>query len=165
MTNKIKFKRGDNLIKYGKAYKVIKIKNGVLFYKPYFKKKKDNSLVCSIPAENIENNYIRKPISNYQLNKLIKKILYKKGRIVQTNIIKIKASLGKNKIGKTLKVVKKLWLEQKDKDKTMAKSKKNAYKQARQQVIEEISLARNISLAKAKLVLDRALEKGLEFSL
>ncbi|MEA3355269.1 MAG: hypothetical protein U9Q63_02160 [Patescibacteria group bacterium] len=162
MADKIKLKRGDRIIKHGKAYRIVKAAKGLIVYKPYFKKKKDNGLVCSIPAKNIEGNYIRKSISNYRLNKLIKKILYKKAKIKQVNVTKMKAVLGKNKIGKTLAIVKKLWLEQKDKSKKMTKSKKNVYKQARQRVIEEIALARDVSLQKARLVLNRALRKGFE---
>ena len=162
MTDKARFKRGDRVVKLGKAYKVVKAQNGVIVYKPYFEKRGNNSLVGSIPIENIKDNYIRKPVSNYRLNKLTKKILYKKSRVKQAGSTKIKTDLGKNEIGKTLTVVKKLWLEQKDKSRTMAISKMNVYKQARQQAIEEIALTRGISLQKARLVLNRALRKGFE---
>jgi RNA polymerase-interacting CarD/CdnL/TRCF family regulator len=162
MIDKIKFKRGDKVVKYGKTYRIVKVKKGVIVYKPYFKEGGNNSLVSSIPLKSIKDNYIRKLVSKYRLREFIKKILYKRGRIEQVNITEIKASLGENDMSKTLTAVKKMWLEQKDKSRIMAKSRKDVYKQARRQATEEIALVRGVSLEEAKLMLDRALNRGFE---
>jgi RNA polymerase-interacting CarD/CdnL/TRCF family regulator len=162
MVDEKKFKRGDVVIKHGQAFKIIGASNGVIKYRPYFKKTKNNGLVGSIPVESIEGNYIRKPVSKTRQYQLIKEILYTPGKIKPSILAKIKADLGKNDFEKALSAIKKLWWEKKDKARTMTKSKDGVLKRVRRKVVEEIAVARKISIEQAREMLKRALRKGWE---
>ncbi len=162
MTDEKQFKRGDKVIKHGQAFRIIGASNGVIRYKPYFSKPKNNGLVGSIPVESIKDNYIRKPVCKTKQYRLIKEILYTKGQKRKSNIAKLKTALEKNDFKKTLEVVKKIWWEKKDKTRTMAKNKERLLRSARQKCMEEMAVVRKISLKQAKEVIGRALKKAQE---
>lgn len=80
MQNNHQFKVGDKILDFGQVCQIFKIKrkkdsenkdDRIIFYRPYFKTKKNKGTVCSIPAANVDKANIRKPISKKQLKEIL----------------------------------------------------------------------------------------------
>ena len=72
---KTNFKIKDIIIDHNqpcKIFKITKRKPARIFFKPYPTPKNDNNLISSIPIDNIDKAFIRKPINKKRVKKLLK---------------------------------------------------------------------------------------------
>ena len=63
---------GSKLIEGGRVYKIFKIEEKIIYYKPYFSKKADTSMICSIPKHNLSSTLIREPLSKKDIQIFLK---------------------------------------------------------------------------------------------
>ena len=63
---------GSKLIEGGRVYKIFKIEEEIIYYKPYFSKKADTSMICSIPKHNLSSTLIREPLSKKDIQIFLK---------------------------------------------------------------------------------------------
>lgn len=160
---KIKYKKGDKIIDYGRVYRIFKVdvpekpsEDRILHFRPYFHKRKTGEMVCSIPSKNIDKTNIRKPISEHDLKKVFAILKSKPKEEINTN--NAKEILGENKPDKTAQVIKGLWLEKHDEDKHFTRTKKQAFKHLIARLSEEVAFVKNISPEKAEESIRRALK-------
>ncbi len=168
--NPTKFKVGDKIVDFGRVYRIFKIDNTtendtIIYFKPYFKSKKDGGMTCSIPAKSINKTNIRRPINKLRMNKILKNLSKKTfaNDINDINVLEIteaKEVLSINKAGKTAKILKRLWLEKQDESKNFTKSKETAFKHLIERLSEEIAYAGNTSIENAEAKIRSALKKA-----
>lgn len=171
MTNNEQFKIGDKIIRSGRVYRIFKIKNKkngegkkqkIVFFRPYFKKRKNGSLICSLPVANIDKESIRRPISKKELRQLLKKLSQKLKLKTKVEVSRVKDVLKKSDPHKAAKFLKCLWIEKSDESINLTKSKQEVLKLLIRYLVEEIALVGNISLAKARNKIKTSLERNKE---
>jgi RNA polymerase-interacting CarD/CdnL/TRCF family regulator len=160
MSDKHQFKVGDKVVDFGQVYRIYKIKKDrtldgkredCLHYKPYFKSEKNQSLVCSIPRSNVEEENVRKPVSKKKINEVLKLLGQKPSGETTINVIKASVYLKENNPIETARLLKILWLEkQGNKENKLSTRKKMISENAMRHLVEEIAVVQNISLKKAK---------------
>jgi RNA polymerase-interacting CarD/CdnL/TRCF family regulator len=163
------FKVGDKIVDYGQVYRIFKIKedrvfNGkkedCIFYKPYFKADKSQSLVCSIPENNIEEANLRKPVSKKKINEVLKILSKKPNGEIKITLKEAEACFKENDPVETARLLRLLWLEKQDEEKKgLATRKKMMYQNAMRSLVEEISVVQKIGLKKARKKIRRRLKK------
>ena len=169
MNDKHQFKVGDKIVDFGQVYRIYKIKKDktlegkredCIYYKPYFKSEKNQSLVCSIPRSNVEEENLRKPVSKKKINETLKLLGQKPNSETVINIAIASTYLKENNPIETARLLKILWLEkQSNKEKKLSTRKKMISENAMRHLVEEIAVVQNISLKKAKEKISRRLEK------
>ena len=91
-----KYKIGDKLVDSNSIYKITKIKkrkvlNGdrenCLYYEPFYKTEKFNSLICSVPESNIDEACLRKPVTKKKIHETLKLLGKRKNGEEKINIL------------------------------------------------------------------------------
>jgi RNA polymerase-interacting CarD/CdnL/TRCF family regulator len=169
MNNSQQFQVGDKIVDYGQVYRVFKIKkdrifNGekedCIYYKPYFKIDKSQSLVCSIPQSNIEEANLRKPVSKKKINETLQLLAKKPDDEIKVTIKEAEAYFKENDPVETARLLRLLWLEKQDEEKKgLATRKKMMYQNALRHLVEEMSVVQKIGLKEAKKKIRRRLKK------
>lgn len=163
------FKVGGKIIDFGQVYRIFKIKNRkstenkkvkVIHFKPYYKTKQDKDLVCSIPVKNVSLTHIRKPISKNRMRQLLKKLSEKEDKKRPVNTTQAKEKLRLNRPETTVKILKRLWLDKQDESTSFTSNKKNLLNLSMKRLVEEVAFVFDISVAKARKKIKRALRKG-----
>lgn len=162
------FKVGDKIVDYGQVYRIFKIKKDkvfsgkkedCIFYKPYFKTDKNQSLVYSIPESNIEEANLRKPVSKKKIKETLK-ILGKKSN--GENKVTLKEAgkyFRENDPVETARLLRLLWIEKQNEEKKLATRKKSMYQDAMRHLVEEMSVVQKIGLRKARKKIKRRIKK------
>lgn len=158
MKKKKKYEVGDKIVEVGQVFKIFKIKkvknsNGelekVIFFRPYYKTKQGNNLVCSIPVKNIKKADIRRPISREEFRQLINK-LKKKWKVEEFPAInKPKELLKLSHPSDTVRLLKTLWKE-KAQSENFSKSKRDIFNLAMERLVQEFALVSKVSLKEAR---------------
>lgn len=172
MKNNKKFKVGDRIVRFGKIYRIFKIKKQknidgneekIIFFRPYFKAKREKkSLSFSIPVENIDRANIRRPVSKKELKELLTKLSEKSDIEKIINVTKAREVLVLSDLNKTIQILKALWREKNDKSQSLTKSKKDALDLSMRYLVEEIAFVSNTSLVTARKKIKKSLEKGAQ---
>lgn len=159
MKNDKKLQVGSKFVEHGRVYNVFKIERKkieekierIIFYRPYFKNFKNNTLICSIPEKNIkEYTHIRAPISKKDLTELLKNFPKKTKDEKNVDIVEAKTILTSNDIEKTAEVFKRFWREKQRSGVDFTKAKKDILAKAVDSMIEEAALVLETSLEKAQ---------------
>ena len=169
MNDKHQFKVGDKVVDFGQVYRIYKIKKDrtlegkredCIYYKPYFKSERNQSIVCSIPKSNVKEENLRKPVSKKKINEVLKLLGQEPNSETTINVIKASAYLKENDPVETARLIKLLWLEkQGNEEKKLSTRKKMIYQNAMGHLVEEIAVVKNISLKKAREKISRRLKK------
>jgi len=159
------FKVGDKIIHHGQVYRIFKIrgernKDKVIFFRRYFKSKKNRKLVCSIPIDSINKTNIRRLVSKKNLRDLFKTLSRKPEAKTAINIIEAKEWLTLNSPDKNVEVLNRLWHEKKIDPDHFNKTKENVFKLAIEKLSEEVAFVSDVSLMKAGKKIKNALEKN-----
>jgi RNA polymerase-interacting CarD/CdnL/TRCF family regulator len=169
--DKKSFKVGDKIVNFGQVFRIFKSKKKkiskdkeekIIFFRPYFKNRKNRTLICSIPVNNLDKTNIRRPISKKELRLLLKKLSRKSGVKEPINLAQARGVLGLNDIYKTAQVLKSLWVEKNDESANFSESRKNLFKLLMKQLVEEVAFVGRISLIQARKKIKVALEKGVK---
>jgi RNA polymerase-interacting CarD/CdnL/TRCF family regulator len=162
------FKVGDKIVDFSQVFRIFKTKrrkkpNGekekVIFFRPYFKTPKNQTLVCSIPVKNIKKTKIRRPISKKKLKELLKSLSQKSDIDIPINISRAKDMLNSNDPEKIAWVLKGLWLEKNDESTNFTKNREKVFKIAIKELVEEIAFVSGTSTRKAKKRIKKYLKK------
>lgn len=161
-------KVGDKLVDSNHIYKVVKIKkakvfNGgvenCLFYEPFYKTEKCNSLICSLPASNIEEANLRKPVTQKQIYETLKILGKRKNGETKITISDADSFIKENNPTETAKLIRLLWLEKQTEEKSLSTRKKHLYENSLRHLTEEVSIIQKIGLKKAESKIKRRLKK------
>jgi hypothetical protein len=106
----VSLKIGDEIVEFGEIYKIFKIKDGIIFYKPFFKEHSNLSTICSVPLQSLIKTKIRRPLPKRKFKKIMTK-LSEPCELIEFDSILAKEKLQKNRISPTIQVLKELWLE------------------------------------------------------
>jgi len=170
MSAKKKLKVGDKIVRLGRVYKIFKSekrKKGkswekIIFFKPFFKRQGRRTLVCSIPAKNIEKTGIRRLFTKKKLQKILTELGKKSTVKTSLGVAQAKKILKENNPYKTARVLKYFWLDKHDESTNFTKSRKDVFKMAMRRLVEEVAFVKSISLTKAKKKIRKTLEKALK---
>jgi RNA polymerase-interacting CarD/CdnL/TRCF family regulator len=165
----LNLKVGDKIVHFGQIYRIFRAKRKkgikeeqlrILKFRPYFKNKKNKSLVFSIPEKSLEKTNIRKPLSKKEINKLLKKLTvqFKSKDIPDAG--KLREKLVLNDPAKLVRVLRQLWRDKKNEETNFTKSKENVFKLALKKLSQEVALVKNIKLDKAKEKIQKQLKKS-----
>lgn len=154
-----RFKVGSIIVDFGQVYKVFKIRNQKLFFKPYFKTKENRTLICSIPIINIDKTKIRRPLSRNKLNQLLKASLKRSEVRLPGTMSRTKEVLNLNEPDKLIQVLKSLWLEKNDETINFTKNKKEIFELTTRRLMEEVAYVSHLTLLRARKKINRALER------
>lgn len=161
---------GDDLVEFGKVYKVFKIAdkvsfNGTLekhvFFKPFYATADNNTLSCSVPVGKLKEANIRRPLPKQDLSELIAKLsstlAHVKVPILDVNEAKNIFKL--NDPLETAKVLRSIWNEIKAQGVDTPKSRKDIFELSIKSLAQEVALAYELTIEKAEKKLRKALEK------
>ena len=157
------YKNGDTLIRFGKVYKIFKIKDKkvggkiqpVIFYKKLFPGRVGN-ITCSIPVANLEKIKIRKPYSKKEFNEFLKLLKQNVDMEQDLNINNIKDPHSLS-LSDMATLMKRLWVEENDPDMKSSFSKRNLFSELFDLIKEEIAHVWGIDLDQAKEKIELAL--------
>lgn len=159
MQDNKRFKVGDKIIDFGQVYRIFKIKKKILFYRPYFKTKRNKGIVCSIPVKNVDKAKIRKPISKRQLKKIFNRLSEPQKINGPLQITKLREKLRFNDAFKTAQTLKTIWLDKNDESTNFTRPKKEVFDLTMKRLVEEVALVKKLSLATARKRINKALGK------
>ncbi len=160
MASTPRFKVGDKIVDFGQVYRVFKVKKETVFFKPYFKNRLNNGMVCSIPIDNFTKTKMRKPIKKKELKLLMKRLGKKarKDKLLETT--RAKDLLNFNDPKKTVRVLRSLWREKADDSINFTKSKKDAFELAIKRFVEEVAFLSGVSVEKSREKIETALNSA-----
>jgi len=145
------------VVRYGRMLKVMKISRGVVFLKPCFNSGNNSGgLSYSLPLKSLAMVKMRRVVTREELKKLLKLGLARPKKNESAG--EIKDSLENNHLPETIGVVRRLWLEKKVNLGSLPGGKLNMYRQALEQLTEELAIVRGLSLEKAKVTISSALK-------
>ena len=169
MRDKRQFGVGDKIVEFGQVFRIFKIKRQknaegkrerLIFFRPYFKDKKDNSIIYSIPSKSIQKTNIRRPLTKRELRKLLKELSEKVEVKRKINIIKAKEILNSNDPHKIVRVLRRLWADKNDQSTNFTKSKKDVFKLSIKRLVEETAYIEKLPLKTAKEKIKEALPEA-----
>ena len=136
---------GSKLIEGGRVYKIFKIEEEIIYYKPYFSKKADTSMICSIPKHNLSSTLIREPLSKKDIQ------IFLKGLAIEPENYEIdnneaKNILNLNDLKETMKLLCRYWKEKNKTETNFSESKKRVLVAAAERICEEIACVFELSL-------------------
>lgn len=168
-SSKKPFKVGDKIVEFGQVFRIFKIERTknedgsverVLYFRPFFKRGDNRSMVCSIPENSLGETRIRRPISKTTLLGLFCDLSDKKCMESFKDVNEAKQLLCLNDPFQTIIVLNSLCYEQNQlEDATLPKSKRDIICLATERLIEEFAFVLDISLEKAEQKILSALDK------
>jgi RNA polymerase-interacting CarD/CdnL/TRCF family regulator len=157
MTSK-KLRVGDKIIKCNRVYRIFKINikkiadklETIIFYRPYFKDKYNKKLIVSIPFTNLERANIRLPMSKKELSGFFKELSQRSKTNLPVDVVGAKEALNLNDPYQNMELLKRLMIEKRDETVNFTNSKQEVFKQAMEQLVEEIAFVSGLSLVQAE---------------
>jgi RNA polymerase-interacting CarD/CdnL/TRCF family regulator len=164
-------KVGDELVEYGKVYKVFKIADKKMydgktvehvFFKPMYETSDNQTLSCAVPLKNIKDANIRRPLEKKKVAEILTALTEKfHGEYEVLDVNEAKDILKLNSPKKSAKVLRTIWREINDDELNTTKSRKDVFELSMKTLAQEVALTYNLSLEKAEAKLQRALKKSL----
>ncbi len=158
MTNSLKLKINDLVVRHGKVLKVSKISKNSVDLQPFFESQSSNGLTFTLNLSQVNGADIRKLTSKPNLKKLIALINKKFNNQSKLPAFDIKTAFSQNKLEETLKIIKTLYLEKSKKDNILLGGKLTTLKLAMIQATNEIAATNGISPQKAEQLLKSSLK-------
>ena len=171
MLNDLPIQVGDELVEYGKVYKVFAIEDKKMydgkvekhvFFKPVFETTENRTLSCAIPLKNITQANIRRPIAKKAMVEVLQVLSSDSFEAVELMDITIAKDILKlNDPHQNAKVLRTIWMEVNDEELNTTKSRKDMLDLSVKSLAEELAYTFEISLEKAEKKLENALKKSL----
>lgn len=157
-----KFSVGDALVRFGKVYKVCDVKEKqrkdlkqrIIYFKPVFINRQNDTLVCSIPESNIDVANIRAPLSKSEIEGLLSELGHPEVEEMSFKRYSAEKKLDENKAEEIIKILKNLWLEMQNDEQSFSPSKKSLYFAARRRLAQEIAFVKSLELEDAEQLID-----------
>jgi len=172
MTLNFKLKTGDKIIQFGKAYRICRIEKNkdssdkterIIFFKPFFKKGRDHSLICSIPEANLREAKIRLPIKIKEARELLKKLSKSiKGARGVEDLNEIKDLLNENDQNKNVIILRRLWVEKNKPETNFTYGRRKIYEETIEKIAQEIALVLKTGMEEAEEKIKKALKQSLK---
>ncbi len=168
MAKSNEFKVGDMIVKFGELCKIVKVEKRkkdtdklelILHYKPHYAVDHGNDVMYSIPVKNISLTSIRKPISDTQLQDLLKSLSKTIETDSSTNIFDYQQTFNSNNPHELAETLKRIWVEKQESKAEISKAKDDLFKAALKILVEEVAYLKNTSVDEAKKIITRALKK------
>jgi RNA polymerase-interacting CarD/CdnL/TRCF family regulator len=164
------FKVGDHLVKFGKLYKITKIKEEevadskkterILYYRPVYIQRERHNVLCSIPEKNVNKIDIRRPHDKKKLTTFLENLTEITQSENKLKTKKVKTYVYTNNLNDVAYYMKNLWLEKKDPDINYVTSKRRVFEKLLATSKEEIAHVFDISLESAEKRIFEAIEKN-----
>ena len=146
------YKVGDKVICGGYLYRIFKVdpEEAVIFFRPYFKENKNSSTVRKIPVQNLSKTNMREPMTKEQAEEIL--TLLRDTKITNSfeDLNEAKEILVQNNLIGTVRVIKWLWIDKQDEEKSFTLSKKRVWDMASERLIEEIAYVHDVTLTEAE---------------
>jgi len=152
------FKVGDKVVYFDKICRIFDKKEGIIYFRHYFKNTKHRNLVFSIPIENIERIKIRKPFSKSKVKEWLNGLSVRSKKKNTMTTVKLRELLKQN-IPVDTKILKQLWDEKNNNSDNFTPSRRELFKLTMAKLQEEIAFVLEISLLKAREKITFALTK------
>ncbi|HLA03650.1 hypothetical protein A3D84_03290 [Candidatus Woesebacteria bacterium RIFCSPHIGHO2_02_FULL_42_20] len=157
-------KIGSKLVEGGKVYTVYKIEEKtidgaprrIICYKPHFSDYTNDTVVCSLPEDNLQEANIRRPISLTELENIIRNLSSGPQR-EELDVVEAKVTLGGNDIYESVEILKIYWREKNKNEEGFTKAKKDILNLALEKIVEEVALIQKTSLEAARTAITKAL--------
>lgn len=168
MNKKNKFKKGDKIVHFGRINRIFEISKKkkdkkqnerTIYFKPYYKSKKDKSVVYSIPVKNIDKTGIRKPISKKKLKEYYQLLAKPAKATAMINISQAKRMIAGGNLKEIITVLRRLWKEKYNPETNYTKSRKAVFKNGIKRLIEEFAYVDGITRRKARRKIKKYLKK------
>jgi RNA polymerase-interacting CarD/CdnL/TRCF family regulator len=164
-----KYKVGDKIVRFGRVYEIFKVTEEpvlegegteeIIHFRPVYETVANKSLICSIPAENVEKTNMRQPLSKEEVEELIdflRETIEMKKRF---NTRQAKELLKSNDPDKIAMILKKLAIVKHDPDTNFTYTKKRIFRKAIKRLQEEIALVKDMDLDETEKMLTEILDK------
>lgn len=155
------FKVGDKIIDCGRVYRIFKVEEETIYFKPHYTIKESRDCVCSIPLQNLHLTKIRRPYKPETMEKLYDRLTSDKHVEKPVNLDKAKEELRKNNLKNLIKIMKGLWAEKYDEEITFTKSRKDMLSQSLRRMSEEFALINKIKISDAEVEIEKTLDKWI----
>lgn len=164
-----KFKKGDLIIDKGRVYKIFKVEvekddegkeERLIFYKPHFTSKKNETLEVSIPEKNMKSGEVRKPVDEEKMDEYMESLTKLKKMEKRLNIKSAKAVLGNNDIDETVEMLRMSWSDKENEEVNFTTSKRRVYKRLKRRVAMELAAVEDIDINEAEKRINTALSKA-----
>lgn len=157
-------KIGTKLVEAGKVYTIYRINEEkadgktrrIICYKPHYSNISNNTVICSLPENNLTEANVRQPISAKELKEIIEG-LSGKSRYLELDAIEAKLILESNSIYETAEIIKRCWREKSENEEGFTKTKRDILELAIDKIVEEVALVGGTSLDTARLTITKAL--------
>lgn len=156
----ISYRRGDKIVEFGRVYRIFQIKEKMIYFRPFFATRRDNSLTCSVPIEKIAQNNIRKPIGQKGFKKVMEILKTEVKHELPMDMAEAKETLKINKASVLAENMRQLWQEKNCKENNFTKIKSDLLEVMTASLTEELAIVKNVSLQKAGVLINRALQRG-----
>ncbi len=164
-----KLEVGDKIVRFGRVFEVFDVtkeknpcsgeEEEIIHFKPVYATQANQTLVCAIPIKNIERTNIRLPMSDEEVEALLKMM---KGTVddptKRFNTRQAKEVLKSNDPEKIALILKRLAVVRRDPDTNFTYTKKRIFRQAMKRLQEEIALVKEIEIEEARDLLARILK-------
>jgi RNA polymerase-interacting CarD/CdnL/TRCF family regulator len=165
----LKLEKGDVIVRFGVLHKIFQVeevaledgrKNKIIHFQPLYKNRRNETLRLSIPVNNIDRTTIRLPINKTEMREELKFLRQAEYQKAPFNRIKVKRIISANEIHDLAEVLKTLWEEKRDEDKSFTISKRNTLGMVMDRFQQEVAHVLGISLTKAETKITDALDVG-----
>lgn len=171
MSQASEFKVGDKLVRFSSVYTITDIKEEqrgeddepekVLYFEPLFKNNRNETLVCSIPVDNVSKTNIRRPLSKEKIDELMEELANNTVEKMSYKRNTVRKRVNENEAGELVRIIKNLWIEKTDEDRNFTVTKRNLFRKALKKFAQEVAYVRDMELEEARqLILDTLEETG-----
>lgn len=171
MLDETPIKVGDELVEYGKVYKVFAIEDKKtydgkvekhIFFKPIYETVETRTLSCAIPLKNISQANIRRPLLKKKMNEVFEILSAETDFDLElADVTAAKEVLKLNSPHESAKVLRIMWNELNDEELNSTKSRKDMFELSLKTLSQEVAFAFDITLEKAEKKLQNALRKAI----
>ena len=171
MLDNTPIKVGDELVEFGKVYKVFKIESkpsfdGLVeehvFFKPIYDTSDNRTLSCSIPVKNITQANIRRPLEKKKMSEILNLLstLDASSEVHVLDINEAREILKLNNPAESARVLVGIWKEINTVEDLATKSRRDIFDMSLKNLTQEVAFAYELSLEEAEKKLQKALKKA-----
>ncbi len=161
-----KYRVGDKIVHFGRIYTIFKmsfdksLNEHILYYKPYYKGRGDDTLICSIPTKNIAKTNIRKPISRNKAKKIFINLSKRCEYLDSLDSDVAKSIIGQNKPRKLAETLKHMWYSKNTQEVEFSRTKEKVFELLVSRLSEELAFSAGITPEEASKKIITNLKKA-----
>ncbi len=154
---------GDILVRFGRPYKIQKIKKGkkddseTLVMKPCFTRS-NSPLTYSIPVKSISDACIRKIQTKQKIKKLLQSLQKQPKSTNKMNTQVVKSIVQKDDMKESIQTIKRLWFEKHSPEHKFSITKRNALKKLMRRFVEEVAVVMGTPLQETRKKIEQSLQ-------